>query len=70
MKLYVLRTSSTYECCLTLAQLNEKITAIDVVPLSVSRRGYIVDLNFWELLVGDCSPKKFDEMWDLVEVLY
>lgn len=25
---------------------------------------------FWNLLVGDCPPEKFDEMWDLIDVLY
>lgn len=52
------------------AQLKETNNAVDAPPLRVSRRGYVVDYNFWELLVGDCPPERFEEMWDLVAVLY
>lgn len=49
--------------------MKDKVTAVDVEPLSLSKRGFIVDFYFWNL-VGDSPPSKFDEMWDFIEVLY
>lgn len=51
------------------AQLNEKKTAVDAPPLKVSKRGYVVDYYFGDLIAGDCSPEKFDEIWDLIAIL-
>lgn len=52
------------------AQLDAMNPIIEAKPLKLSKCGYIVDYYFWDILVGDTPAERFEEMWDLIEVLY